>query len=86
MYEGRSESNASYFIMLAHYVRGSAGGMAVEVETFLPVVHMFCCCVTAAEGQSDKMASDMEVRTKQRCVIEFHHAEKLHPLTFNNAC
>ena len=30
----------------------------------------------AAEGQSDKMASDMEVCMKQRCVIEFLHAEK----------
>ena len=25
----------------------------------------------AAEGQSDRMVSDMEVRMKQRCVIEF---------------
>jgi len=33
----------------------------------------------AAEGQSDKMASDMEVRMKQRCVIEFLHAEKIAP-------
>jgi len=32
-----------------------------------------------AEGQSDKMASDMEVRMKQRCVIEFLHAEKIAP-------
>ena len=31
------------------------------------------------EGQSDKMASDMEVRMKQRCVTEFLHAEKLAP-------
>jgi len=29
-----------------------------------------------AGGQSDQMASDMEVRMKQRCVIEFLHAEK----------
>ena len=29
-----------------------------------------------AEGQSDKTASDMEVRMKQRCVIESLHAEK----------
>ena len=29
-----------------------------------------------AEGQSDKMTSDMEVRVKQRCVIEFLRAEK----------
>jgi len=32
-----------------------------------------------AEGQSDKMASDMEVRMKQRYVIEFLHAEKIAP-------
>ena len=32
-----------------------------------------------AEGQSDKMASDMEVHMKQRCVIEFLHVEKIAP-------
>jgi len=32
-----------------------------------------------AEGQSDKIASDMEVRMKQRCVIEFLHADKNAP-------
>jgi len=32
-----------------------------------------------AEGQSDKMVSDMEVCMKQRCVIEFLHAEKIAP-------
>ena len=32
-----------------------------------------------AEGQSDKMVSDMEVRMKQRCVIEFLHVEKNAP-------
>jgi len=32
-----------------------------------------------AEGQSDKRASDMEVRMKQRCVIEFLYAEKNSP-------
>jgi hypothetical protein len=32
-----------------------------------------------ADGQSDKMASDMEVCIKQRCVIEFLHAEKIAP-------
>jgi len=30
----------------------------------------------AAEGQSDKMVSDMEVQMKQSYVIEFLHAEK----------
>jgi len=32
-----------------------------------------------AEGQSEKMASGMEVRMKQRCVIEFLHVEKIAP-------
>jgi len=32
-----------------------------------------------AEGQSDKMASDMEVRMKQKCVIEFLHVGKIAP-------
>jgi len=32
-----------------------------------------------AEGQSGKMASDMEVCMKQRCVIESLHAEKFAP-------
>ena len=31
----------------------------------------------AAEGQSDRMASDMEVYRKQRCGIEFLHAKKI---------
>ena len=32
-----------------------------------------------AEGQSDRMASDMEEHTKQRCGIEFLHEEKMAP-------
>ena len=33
----------------------------------------------AAERQTDKMASDMEVLMKQRCVTEFLHAEEMTP-------
>ena len=33
----------------------------------------------AAERQSDKMASDMEVHLKQTCVNEFPHAERMSP-------
>jgi 3-oxoacyl-[acyl-carrier-protein] synthase III len=32
-----------------------------------------------AEGQSNKMVSDMAVRMKERCVTEFLHAEKIAP-------
>jgi len=31
----------------------------------------------AAEGQSDKMVSDLEVQMKQRCVNEFLHVQKI---------
>ncbi len=34
----------------------------------------------AAEGQSDKMASDMEVQMKQRGVVELPHVEKMAPI------
>ena len=33
----------------------------------------------AAEGQSDRMASDMDVHMKQKCVNEFLHAETMAP-------
>ena len=33
----------------------------------------------AAEGQSDTMASDMEVQMKQRCVTEILCVEKMTP-------
>jgi len=39
--------------------------------------------VTAAEGQSDKLAYDTEVHMKQRHVIEFLHAEKVAPSDIN---
>jgi len=34
----------------------------------------------AAEGQSDKMASDMGMHMKQWCVTEFLHAERIAPI------
>jgi hypothetical protein len=57
------------------------GGMTVEVE---PSCQQFVSFVAvrqiAAEEQSDRMASDMEVHTKQRCVIDFLHADKIAPV------
>ena len=38
----------------------------------------------AAEGQSDRMASDMEVHVKQRCVIESLHVEKNAPVVIQH--
>ena len=39
----------------------------------------------AAEGQSDRMMSDMEVRMKQSG-NEFLQVEKFYPLTFTDPC
>ena len=40
----------------------------------------------AAEGQTDKMVSDMQMCIKQRCVIELPMWKKWHPVTFIDAC
>ena len=37
----------------------------------------------AAEGQSDKMASEVEVRVKRRVVLEFLRAGKMAPIDFH---
>ena len=64
----------------------NVGGTAVEVKPShqCPTT---CCCVTdagvVAEGQSNRIASDVEVLMKQRCVTEFFHAEKVVPTDIN---
>ena len=56
--------------------------MAVEVEPSHQYSITFCCHVLlqmAAEGQSDKMTSDIEARKKKRYGTEFLHAEEIEP-------
>jgi len=47
----------------------------LNLSTSIPF-HVVVVQQMAAEGQSDRMASDTEVRMKQKCRIEFLHAEK----------
>ena len=56
--------------------------MAAEDETFhqYSITLPFCAIQVAAEGQSDTMASNMEVQMKQRCVIEVLNVEKMAPI------
>jgi hypothetical protein len=64
-----------------------AGRMVIQVEpSHQQFVRFVAMKQIPAEEQSGKFASDMEVHTKQRCVTEFLHVEKLHPLTIINAC
>jgi hypothetical protein len=59
-------------------LEADTGSMTVEVEPSRQTyIRFFAMRQTAAEEQSGKMASDMEVRRKQRCVIEFLIAEKI---------
>ena len=62
-------------------------GTAVEVEPFhqYPITFFFSIQQTAAEEQSDKMASDMEGCMKQRSGNAFMW-KKMHSLTYINAC
>ena len=70
------ESTATYFITLAPNARGRCWFYSSRSWTFSPIFHYIFLWQMAAEGQSDKMVFDMEVHIKQRCVIEFLHAEK----------
>jgi len=72
MYDGGPESNAFYFITLAH----SPEWMAVEIELSHKYSVKFCCCMIAPFLLSDRMVSNMEVQMKQRYGIEFFHVEK----------
>lgn len=76
--EQHAESNASYFIMLAHNISGGCWWYGVDVVSstntpinFVAMQHM------EKEGQSDKTASDIEMCMNQRCVIQFLHVERI---------
>jgi len=62
------------------------GGTLVEAEPSYIALNFVAVWQITAEGQSDRMVSDMEERMKQRCGTEFLHPKKWHPLTFIDAC
>ena len=47
------------------------------------LLHVVAVQQMAAEGQSDRMASDMEVHMKQGCRTEFLHVGKMAPLAIH---
>jgi len=61
------------------------GGMAVEVEPSCQYsINFFAVQQMAAEGQSDRMVSDMEVHMKHE--VNSSMGKKLHPLISVNTC
>ena len=78
-YKTCSKSNASFLLCWPTMSEVNGDGMAVEVAMWLLTSIPFRVVAIqqmAAEGQSDRMASDMEECMKQRGVTEFLHAEK----------
>ena len=58
----------------------AVGGMTGKVEPSTNILlHSVVVQQIAAEGQSDKMASDMKVHVKQRCIFELHLMDKMAP-------
>ena len=52
----------------------SRGRIISPISYYIPFVAMW---QMAAEGQSDKMASDMEVHMEQKCGTEFLHSDQI---------
>ena len=76
-YKGCSNSKSFYFILLAHSVRGTCwwyGSRSWSSHQYL--LNIVAMWQMAAEGQSDKIVSDLEVHMKQRGVTEILCAEK----------
>ena len=67
--------------MLAHNTSGGCrwyGSRMLNLSANIPL-HFVAVRQIAAEGQSDRMASDMEMWMEQRYDIEFLHVEKMAP-------
>lgn len=57
------------------------GGMLVEAEpSHKYLLHVVVMQQMAAEVQSDKMLSDMEIHMKQTCAVEFFRVDKVTPI------
>jgi len=54
-------------------------GTAAEVEASHQYSTIHHCCITDGSRRADKLASDTEVRMKQRYVTEFLFAEEMSP-------
>lgn len=71
-----------YVQRLDHNIRGIHWRNCSRDWTFPPniLLHVVAVWQLAAEGHSDKMASDVEVHMKQSCVTELFHEENMAPI------
>jgi len=81
-HEGCFKSNSSYFIILHMMSEADIAGIVVwQCGLNVPTnIITFSCPVTdGSRGAVDKLTSRMEACTKQNCITEFLHAEKITP-------
>ena len=85
--EGCSESNASYFIMLAH-VRGGCWWCDSRDWTFPPNIPLDAAAVwqMAAEGHSERMSMTWKCIWSKGVQLNSSMWKKIHPLTFTDTC
>ena len=79
LHKGCSESNPSYFMMLAHSVRGGCWWDGSRGWTFPPVFHyiLLLCDRWQQKGNLTQWHLKWILCMKQRCVIK--HTEKMTP-------
>ena len=86
-YEGCSESNASYFIILADNIRSRCWWYGSRGWTLSPIFHcIFLVCDRWLQRGRLTERSDMEEHMKQRCGTEFLHAQTMAPIHIHYAC
>ena len=74
-YEGCSKSNASYFIVLAHNIRGRCWWYGSRGRTFPPVSHYLL--LPWDRWKQRGSLTEWHLTWKCWCVTEFLHAEKM---------
>ena len=73
------QSNASYFVCWPTTSEADVCGMAVEAEHSHQYTAKCCCRVVDGSREAVWHNGIWQVHMKQRCVIEFLHAEKMTP-------
>ena len=80
-YEGCSESNASYSIMVVLNLRGGCWWYYKKRMNLPANIHYVLLLSDRwQQRQSDIKASDVEMHMKQRCVTGSLHADKMAPV------
>jgi len=87
MYKDCSESNASYFMMLAYSIRGGCSWYGSRGWTFLLIFHsiLLLCDRWQQRGDVTKLCLTWKYMWSKDVSFNFSMQKKMHPLTFTDA-